>query len=46
VSGMQISECCRKNESSADVPPFCVPPITKSTRILVALPEVPDAVSD
>src|SRR5438552_10013976 len=30
---MQISGCCRKNESSADVPPFCVPPITKSTRI-------------
>src|SRR5438045_3579198 len=30
---MQISGCCRKNESSADVPPFCVPPITKSTRM-------------
>src|SRR5437660_9867955 len=30
---MQTSGCCRKNESSADVPPFCVPPMTKSTRI-------------
>src|SRR5437870_5080108 len=30
---MQISGCCRKNESSADVPPFCVPPMTKSTRM-------------
>src|SRR2546428_3887185 len=34
---MQICGCCRKNESRAEVPPFCVPPITKLTRTIKAV---------